>query len=55
MALNPRKVLEVGTHIGASTIYIAAALKRLNEGGKLTTVDIIDVNHPEQGSWKKLA
>ena len=54
MASNPRKVLEVGTHIGASTIYIAAALKRLNEGGKLTTVDIIDVNHPEQGSWKKI-
>jgi predicted O-methyltransferase YrrM len=55
MALKPRNVLEVGTHIGASTIYTAAALKRLNEGGKLTTVDIIDVNHPEQGSWKKVA
>jgi predicted O-methyltransferase YrrM len=54
MALKPRNVLEVGTHIGASTIYIAAALKRLNEGGNLTTVDITDVNHPEQGPWKKV-
>jgi predicted O-methyltransferase YrrM len=54
MALKPRNVLEIGTHIGASTMYIAAALKRLNEGGKLTSVDIIDVNHPEQGSWKKV-
>ncbi|HEY7986876.1 MAG TPA: class I SAM-dependent methyltransferase [Methylophilaceae bacterium] len=54
MALKPRNVLEVGTHIGASTIYIAAALKRLNQGAKLTTVDITDVNHPEQGAWKKV-
>ena len=54
MALKPRNVLEVGTHIGASTIYIAAALKRLNAGGKLTTVDVIDVNYPEHGSWKKV-
>jgi predicted O-methyltransferase YrrM len=54
MALKPRNALEVGTHIGASTIYIAAALKRLNDGANLTTVDIIDVNHPFQGKWKKL-
>ena len=53
MALRPRNVLEVGTHIGASTIYIAAALKRLNEGAKLTTIDIVDVNHPGEGAWKK--
>jgi predicted O-methyltransferase YrrM len=54
MALKPRNVLEVGTHIGASTIYIATALKRLNEDAKLTTVDITDVNDPERGSWKKV-
>jgi predicted O-methyltransferase YrrM len=52
-ALRPRSVLEVGTHIGASTIYIAAALKRLNEDAKLTTIDIVDVNHPAEGAWKK--
>jgi predicted O-methyltransferase YrrM len=54
MALSPINVLEVGTHIGASTMYIASALNRLNQGGQLTTVDIIDVNHPEQGAWKKV-
>jgi predicted O-methyltransferase YrrM len=53
MALKPRSALEVGTHIGASTIYIAAALKRLNAGAKLTTVDINDVNHLDRGAWKK--
>jgi predicted O-methyltransferase YrrM len=52
MGLKPRNVMEVGTHIGASSIFIAAALMRLNEGGKLTTVDIIDVNH-ECGPWRK--
>jgi predicted O-methyltransferase YrrM len=54
MALRPRNVLEVGTHIGASTLYIAAALKQLGEGGIVTTVDIIDVNDAAQGPWKKL-
>ena len=54
MALQPRNVLEVGTHIGASTLYIAAALKQLGEGGRVTTVDIIDVNDAAGGPWKKL-
>lgn len=53
MGLKPRNVLEIGTHIGASTISIAAALRRLNEGGNLTTIDIVDVNHPEHGPWNK--
>jgi hypothetical protein len=54
MALNPRNVLEVGTHIGASTQHIALALKRLNQDGRITSVDIVDVNHPERGAWKQL-
>ena len=54
MALKPQNTLEVGTHIGASTLHIARALKRVNEGGKLTTVDILDVNHPETGPWKEV-
>ena len=53
MALKPRSVLEVGTHIGASTIHIAAALKRLGERGHLTTIDIEDVNHSQHGPWTK--
>lgn len=52
MSLQPRNVLEIGTHIGASTVYIASALRRLQAGGRLTTVDIIDVNHPERGPWR---
>ena len=54
MALKPRNVLEVGTHIGASTLYIARALRRLNLNGRMTSVDIVDVNDPERGAWKQL-
>ena len=54
MALKPRDVLEIGTHIGASTLHIASALKQLNTNGKVTSADIIDVNHPETGRWKQL-
>jgi predicted O-methyltransferase YrrM len=54
MALKPRNVLEVGTHIGASTLHIARALKHLNLNGRMTSVDIVDVNDPERGAWKQL-
>ncbi len=54
MALKPKNTLEVGTHIGASTLHIARALKQLNQSGHVTTVDIIDVNDSETGSWKGL-
>lgn len=50
--LKPRRVLEIGTHLGASTLHIAAALTRLNGEGKLTTVDIEDVNAPG-GPWQR--
>lgn len=45
--LAANNVLEVGTHVGASTTYIARALK----AGHLTTVDIVDVNAPD-AAWK---
>ncbi|MBN2492010.1 MAG: class I SAM-dependent methyltransferase [Planctomycetes bacterium] len=51
-ALKPVSVLEIGTHIGASTIHIASALR--NSSGKnanLTTVDIVDVNSPIEKPW----
>lgn len=51
-ALRPRSVLEVGTHIGASTLYIARALKN-NGDGSVTTVDIADVNAPD-GAWRRV-
>jgi predicted O-methyltransferase YrrM len=49
-ALAPQTVLEVGTHIGASTLYIARALKANGAGGIVTTVDIVDVNS-RSGPW----
>jgi predicted O-methyltransferase YrrM len=52
LGLRPRNVLEIGTNIGASTIHIAAALKRLGDGGTVTTVDIIDVNGTH-GPWRE--
>ena len=55
--LEPEFVLEVGTHIGASTIHIAAALHRTAPGpGKapsVTTVDVKDVNDPRRAIWSK--
>ncbi len=50
--MAPKKVLEVGTHIGASTLYIAAALKA-SETGEMVSVDILDVNAPD-APWLKV-
>jgi predicted O-methyltransferase YrrM len=52
MTLEPESVLEVGTNVGASTIWIAAALGRLDVRGTVTTVDIDDVNHADHGAWR---
>lgn len=55
-ALKPFSVLEIGTHIGASTVHIAAALAS-NRGTShtrepfLASVDIADVNDPESKPW----
>jgi predicted O-methyltransferase YrrM len=55
--LGVKSALEIGTHVGASTVYTVAALTRNRatdheESARLTTVDITDVND-EQGPWKK--
>ncbi len=55
---RPSRVLEVGTHIGASTVHIAAALRANAQGpgatsGTLTTVDIADVNDPATRPWER--
>ncbi|HQJ09827.1 MAG TPA: class I SAM-dependent methyltransferase [Deltaproteobacteria bacterium] len=56
-ALKPLSVLEVGTHIGASTIHIASALSmsRMRNGAhsSMTTVDVADVNSPLAKPWVK--
>lgn len=56
-ALAPRSVLEIGTHVGASTLHIATALSQLPHGTedppKFVTVDIADVNCPERRPWER--
>lgn len=49
--LRPRNVLEIGTHIGSSTLTLAAALDSTN--ARITTVDIADVNDPVAREWEK--
>ena len=50
-ALKPRRVLEIGTHVAASTLYIASAIRR--NGGTLLSADLVDVNAPD-AAWKQL-
>ncbi len=52
-ALQPQRLLEIGTHIGASTVFLAEALKNASPGAVMSTVDILNVNGP-QGPWKEL-
>jgi predicted O-methyltransferase YrrM len=57
-ALRPRSVLEVGTHVGASTSMLSLALRQQIQEGvrsapRLTTVDIADVNAPD-AAWKRV-
>lgn len=51
-ALKPGAVLEVGTHLGGSTVHLALALKK-NGAGRITTVDKRDVNDRSAEPWKK--
>jgi len=52
---RPARVLEIGTHIGASTAHLAVALRAnaADSGAPvdLTTVDITDVNDPVSRPW----
>ena len=51
-AIKPVSVLEIGTHIGASTIHIASALRNnADKNASVTTVDVIDVNSQEEKPW----
>jgi predicted O-methyltransferase YrrM len=57
--LRPKAVLEIGTHVGASTVHIAAALAALRAEDpsmryELTTVDIVDVNDEAAKPWLEL-
>jgi len=51
-----QSVLEIGTHIGASTLHISAALPKAQKSGgglsiKLVSVDVADVNDPVSKPW----
>jgi predicted O-methyltransferase YrrM len=49
---KPKSVLEIGTHIGASTTYIASALRRfVGPSARFTTADIVNVNGPTS-AWR---
>ena len=48
-ALKPASILEIGSHVGASTVHIGAAMF---PGSRLTTVDIQDVNDGAAASWR---
>jgi predicted O-methyltransferase YrrM len=56
-ALKPLSVLEIGTHLGASTVHIASALAMNQTSNRrnaaLTTVDISDVNSLTTKPWLK--
>jgi predicted O-methyltransferase YrrM len=47
--LQPKNVLEIGTHVGSSTIAIAATLA--GSDARITTVDVRDVNDPQTRPW----
>ena len=54
--LKPRSILEIGTHIGSSTIALAlSALKNREEGvnTKIISTDIIDVNNEVNKPWEE--
>jgi predicted O-methyltransferase YrrM len=58
-ALQPHSILEVGTHVGASTSMLALALRQIHgtpsaNKPRLITVDITEVNDPVRGAWRRI-
>lgn len=52
---KPRRLLEIGTHIGASTLVIAQSLASHGAPeSQLITGDILDVNNAQQGAFRNL-
>jgi predicted O-methyltransferase YrrM len=55
--LHPLNLLEIGTHVGASTIHIAAAIAREKQNTQkiptLMSVDIQDVNDAPEAPWRR--
>jgi predicted O-methyltransferase YrrM len=55
-AFRPARVLEIGTHVGASTLYIVAALMRAGweQIPRVVTADIEDVNDSPHSCWRQM-
>jgi predicted O-methyltransferase YrrM len=49
LGLGPRAILEVGTHVGCSTVSLALAARRV--GARIVTCDIADVNDEVRKPW----
>jgi predicted O-methyltransferase YrrM len=49
--IEANSILEIGTHVGASTLHLAAALLRGKSAERLVTVDIVGVNDGENAPW----
>lgn len=51
--LDATRVLEIGTHVGASTAHLATAMNSSpGRERRIDTVDIVDVNDPVHGPWR---
>jgi predicted O-methyltransferase YrrM len=48
-ALRPGSILEIGSHVGASTVHIGAGMA---PGSRLITLDIQDVNDGPDAYWR---
>jgi predicted O-methyltransferase YrrM len=54
-AARPRRVLELGTLLGFSTVMIADLLAGAGHGGRVTTVDPAPDSHPAARRWVRKA
>jgi predicted O-methyltransferase YrrM len=53
-ALRPRSILEIGTCNAASTAFMALAMRDHGAGSEsITSVDVVDVNDPDKGIWRR--
>ena len=51
--LRPKSVLEVGTHIGGSTLHIAHGLRACRAAARFISVDRVDVNDAASRPWTR--
>jgi predicted O-methyltransferase YrrM len=52
-SFRPARVLEIGTHVGASTVHLAAALIATSPLACLISVDVEEVNDSPEAVWRR--